>query len=180
MSAPPQPLDPISPGSPEPPLIGWREWLALPALGIPAIKAKVDTGARTSALHTFRTERVFRHGRALLDFSVHPLQRRGDVVVSCTAPLLDQRLVRDSGGHLERRHVVETRLRLGDVEWTVELTLTDRDPMLFRMLLGRTAMAGLWRIDPGASYLVGARPNLGRLYGVRPRPRRPAPPGVLP
>lgn len=146
--------------------IGWREWLALPDLGIPAIKAKVDTGARTSALHTFHTERVFRHGQTLLDFSVHPLQRRSDVVVSCTAPLLDQRLVRDSGGHLERRYVVATRLRLGEVEWTVELTLTDRDPMLFRMLLGRTAMAGLLVINPGASYLVGTRPSLRRLYGV--------------
>jgi hypothetical protein len=157
-------------------LIGWREWLALPDLGIPAIKAKVDTGARTSALHTFHTEVVRHQGKSLLSFRVHPLQRRNDVVVACLAPLLDQRVVRDSGGHREHRYVIETRLRLGEQEWTAELTLTDRDPMLFRMLLGRTALAGLLVIDPGASYLAGRRPRLRQLYGLQtptPSPMRP-------
>jgi hypothetical protein len=144
--------------------IGWREWLALPTLQIPAIKAKVDTGARTSALHTFRTETFRRGGRDWVRFAVHPLQRRSDVVVWCTAPLLARRVVSDSGGHREERHVVETLIRIGELDWPAELTLTDRDSMLFRMLLGRTAIAGRILVDPAASYLAGKRPKLDRLY----------------
>ncbi len=147
-------------------LIGWREWLSLPALGIPAIKAKVDTGARTSALHTFHTE-TFRHrGGLFIRFRVHPVQRRADVEVTCTAPVLDRRQVSDSGGHRETRYVVETPVQLGEKEWTIELTLTDRDSMLFRMLLGRTAIGGRFLVDPQASYLGGTRPNLQRLYAM--------------
>lgn len=145
-------------------VIGWREWLSLPTLGIPAIKAKIDTGARTSALHTFHAETYRHNGELFVRFSVHPVQRRTDVVVTCTAPLLDRRRVTDSGGHRETRYVVETPIRLGDREWTIELTLTDRDSMLFRMLLGRTAMRGRFIVDPEASYLGGAKPNLRRLY----------------
>lgn len=144
-------------------IIGWREWVSLPDLAIPAIKTKVDTGARTSALHTFFTDRFRRGGKSYVRFSVHPLQRNQDQVVTCTAELLDQRVVRDSGGHQERRLVIETPMRMGDAEWPVEITLTDRDSMLFRMLMGRTAMAGML-VNPNASYLLGKKPNLRSLY----------------
>jgi len=149
------------------PCIGWREWLALPELGIPAIKVKVDTGARTSALHAYFVETFRRDHANWVRFTVHPLRRRGDLVVTCAARLLDQRVVRDSGGHPERRYVIETPLRLGDLEWRAELTLTARDRMLFRMLLGRTALSDRFLVDPHASYLASTRPALAALYPRR-------------
>jgi hypothetical protein len=134
--------------------IGWREWLALPELRIPAIKAKIDTGARTSALHAFFVEPFERDGMQMVRFGVHPLQKRLDLEIVCEAPVKDYRSVSDSGGHREMRYVIETEVVLGDRKKCIEMTLTNRDNMRFRMLLGRTAMAGM-SVSPDKSYLTG-------------------------
>ena len=138
--------------------VGWREWASLPGLGIDTVKAKIDTGARTSALHTFSLDADYEHGEKIARFGVHPVQGDTDTVVWCQAPIVDERNVRDSGGHREWRFVIATELAFTHAadsrRWTVEITLTARDTMLFRMLVGRTAMAGLW-VDPSASFLTG-------------------------
>lgn len=138
--------------------IGWREWVGLPDLGIGWIKAKIDTGARTSALHTFELDVAHEAGRKVARFGVHPYQRDTESVRWCTAPVVDERSVRDSGGHREWRFVIETPVRLADREWPIEITLTARDTMLFRMLVGRTAMRSI-RVDPLASFLTGRPPE---------------------
>ncbi|MCC6301608.1 MAG: ATP-dependent zinc protease [Gammaproteobacteria bacterium] len=139
-------------------LVGWREWVSLPELGIRAVKAKVDTGARSSALPTCELLAYREQGRDMVRFSIHPLQKHTDTVIVCRAPVIDRRWVSDSGGHRELRYVISTPLHLGPHVWPIEITLTPRDPMRFRMLLGRTAMENRLQVLPNASYLVGRPP----------------------
>ncbi|KEZ77537.1 ATP-dependent zinc protease family protein [Salinisphaera hydrothermalis] len=137
--------------------VGWREWVSLPDLGIDWIKAKIDTGARTSALHTFSLDAGREHGQRVARFGVHPYQGNTEHIVWCQAPIVDERNVRDSGGHREWRLVIATDLMMSDRRWPVEITLTARDTMLFRMLVGRTAMSALC-VDPTLSFVTGRPP----------------------
>jgi hypothetical protein len=148
--------------------IGWREWVALPDLKVGAIKAKIDTGARTSALHAYRIEPFRRAGALWLRFELHPLQRSDAMKVVCEARAVDERAVRNSGGRVDRRYIIRTSLKLGEEIWPIELALANRDQMGFRMLLGRTALEGRAVIEPGRSYLLGAR-------APKPRRRKPRP-----
>lgn len=144
-------------------IIGWREWLALPDLGVPAIKAKVDTGAKTSALHAFDISPFEQGGDRFVSFSVHPLQGNDDVVIQCTAPLVDRRKVTSSSGQSQRRYVIATTLQVAGRSWSIELTLTNRDVMKFRMLLGRDAMKGRLIVDPQLSLQAGEKHG-NRIY----------------
>ena len=146
-------------------ILGWREWVALPDLGLPAIKAKVDTGALTSALHAFLIEPYSKDGRDMVRFLIHPVQGDQDFEIECHCPIYDFREVADSGGHREMRYVIQSSIALAGASWPIELTLTNRDTMRFRMLLGRRAMIDRFVVDPAASYVSGKlRPR--KLYGL--------------
>lgn len=138
--------------------LGWREWVSLPELGLDRIKAKVDTGARTSTIHAFSVRTFEKGGLERVEFLVHPFQKDTATVVTCQADVLDRRIVSDSGGHREERIVIQTSIIIGDNSWPIEATLTARDTMLFRMLLGRTAIKGKAVVNPARSYVVGKKP----------------------
>ncbi|MEM6639333.1 MAG: RimK/LysX family protein [Pseudomonadota bacterium] len=138
-------------------MIGWREWLALPDLGIERIKAKIDTGARTSSLHAFDIDTETVDGVDYATFSVEPEQGENSSVIRCCAPIVDQRAVTNSGGQASDRLVIQTTMALGPKTIPIELTLASRHDMRFRMLLGRHAIRRRFLVDPGRSYLMSRR-----------------------
>lgn len=142
-------------------LIGWNEWCALPALGIHAIKAKIDTGAKTSAIHAYDISAYEFKRKKFVRFKVHPLQKRTIVSINCEAEVIDERHIMSSSGHIENRYVISTPIHLGGHEWMIELTLSDRDPLRFRMLLGRTALKGRVLIEPNRR-LIQRLPKITR------------------
>lgn len=146
--------------------IGWREWVALPELGIAAVKAKIDTGARTSSLHAFDVEIFRRRGKDWARFKVHPKQRNTKTTVAISAEVVDFRKVRSSTGHASRRPVILTPLEIFGQRFEIEITLADRDLMGFRMLLGRAAVRRRFLIDPGRSYRAGRKPPRRRSDGI--------------
>jgi hypothetical protein len=146
-------------------LLGWREWVGLPRLGLPAVRCKIDSGARSSALHVDGCWRFSERGAPWVGFRLSN-DSRGDATLQAVAPIYDERDVIDSGGHRTRRIFLRTTLALAGIEREIEINLTDRQGMLFPMLLGRTAMAGAFAVDPARSFLHG-KPRLGtREWGV--------------
>lgn len=139
-------------------VIGWREWVELPELGIVETKAKVDTGADNSSLHAFNLRRFARDGVEYVRFEVHPKQRSRKPSITCEAPLAMMKKVRNPGGRSELRPVIRTRIIVAGVEIEALVNLTSRDEMGFRMLLGRRTVRGKFVVDPGRSYL-GVRPS---------------------
>jgi hypothetical protein len=144
------------------PTVGWREWVSLPELGIPGVKVKIDTGARTSALHAFMLEPFESNDGLWIKFGVNPLRKRKDIEVFTQARVIDERWVTDSGGHSEMRYVIETTVLLGNISFPADITLTDRDGMIFPMLLGRKAVQGRFLIDPAQKYVLSRRQT--RIY----------------
>lgn len=140
------------------PVIGWREWVDLPNLGIKRIKAKVDTGARSSSLHAFDLVDFVRDGENWVRFKIHPVQRKSEKVIEAEAKILEYRSVRSSSGKAAMRPVIITNVELLGLSWPVEMTLADRNEMGFRMLLGREAFRKRFVVDAGGSY-YGGRPK---------------------
>ncbi|MDF1796382.1 MAG: RimK/LysX family protein [Coxiellaceae bacterium] len=146
-------------------LIGRHEWCALSDLHIPAIRAKIDTGAKTSAIHAFNVSTKKAGQKTWVHFDVHPLQNNNETVVRCKAVLVGERKITSSNGTKEVRYVIETTLLLGGVLRTIELTLSGRDQLRFRLLLGREALNKLVLIDPSKAYMLGNVKNASDLYG---------------
>lgn len=136
-------------------VVGWREWCELPVLHLPKIKVKIDSGARTSALHAFNIEPFTQQNKRMVRFNVHPIQGNDDYAVQCEAELIGKRLIRSSNGEKELRCVIKTPCHIGNRAWNIELTLTNRSSMRFRMLLGRAALRHHAVVDPAGSFLQG-------------------------
>ena len=136
-------------------ILGSEEWCSFPELGIPAIKARVDSGAKTSALHAINIAPFVKEGINWVKFDINPIQNNLKTVIHCEAILIDKRIVKSSSGFREQRYVIQTEIKIGDDIWKIEMTLTNRDSMGFRMLLGREAMSGRILVDPEQKYLLG-------------------------
>ena len=140
-------------------ILGSEEWFSFPDLGIPTIRARVDSGAKTSALHAINIAPFVKDGSNWVKFDINPIQNNLKTIIHCEAPLIDKRVVKSSSGFREQRYVIQTTLDIGNENWPIEMTLTNRDSMGFRMLLGREAMSGRALVDPEQSYLLGQSSN---------------------
>ncbi|SFC78228.1 30S ribosomal protein S6--L-glutamate ligase [Flavobacterium phragmitis] len=136
-------------------ILGSEEWCSFPELGIPTIKARVDSGAKTSAMHALNIAPFIKNDANWVKFDINPIQNNIKTIIHCEAPLVDKRIVKSSSGFREHRYVIQTSLKIGDAKWPIEMTLTNRDSMGFRMLLGREAMSGRVLVDPEQKYLLG-------------------------
>jgi len=147
-------------------ILGSEEWCSFPELGIPTIKARVDSGAKTSALHAINIAPFIKNDANWVKFDINPIQNNIKTVIHCEAPMVDKRIVKSSSGFREHRYVIQTQIAIGDAKWPIEMTLTNRDSMGFRMLLGREAMSGRILVDPEQKYLLGqpTTENLAELY----------------
>jgi ribosomal protein S6--L-glutamate ligase len=138
--------------------IGWKEWFGLDYLGLPAIKGKIDTGAKTSSLHAFNIESFYLEDVEYVKFDIHPLQKNKNLARTCFARVVDRRMVSDSSGKKEKRFVIKSGVRIGEKKFVIELTLANRDSMLFRMLLGRDAVKqAKMLVDVSKSFLCGVK-----------------------
>ncbi|UTW44414.1 30S ribosomal protein S6--L-glutamate ligase [bacterium SCSIO 12696] len=149
-------------------IVGSEEWCSFPSLGMPAIKARVDSGAKTSSLHAFNIQSFTRNSQAWVSFDVHPLQGDRSTTVHCESPVVDRRFIKSSNGTREKRYVIMAPVQIGGDIWEIELTLSNRDTMGYRMLLGREAMSGRMLVDPAASFCLGELSNseITQLYGI--------------
>ena len=147
-------------------IVGCEEWCSLPAIGIPTIKARVDSGAKTSALHAINIKTYSKDNQEWVKFDINPIQNNAKALIHCEALLVDQRIVKSSSGFREKRYVISTNVSLGGKTWEIELTLTNRDSMGFRMLLGREAMSGRVMVDPEQKFVLGqpSNENLKEFY----------------
>lgn len=136
-------------------VVGSTEWCSFPTLGLPHVLARVDSGAKTSSIHAFNITRFERDGQAWVSFEVHPLQKDRRSVVRCEAQIVDRRVVKSSSGNTEKRYVIQVPMKLGSSHWDIELTLSNRDAMGHRMLLGREAMSGRFLVNPDADCCLG-------------------------
>ena len=134
--------------------IGWREWIGFPELGIERIKAKIDTGARTSSIHAYRIRKID-GDEPRVEFFLHPVQHHRQPELRCVAEIADERTVKSSNGEQETRYVILTPMSMGEEIWPVELTLSNRDQMGFRVLVGRVAIRGRYVVDPAVSFQLG-------------------------
>lgn len=147
-------------------LVGWKEWCSLPELNLPAIKAKIDTGAKTSALHATGIEPLTIEGQRYVKFQVDPIQGKPEIQKQCLGLLVDRRYVMNSGGHREMRYIIKTPIQIGALTWDIEITLTDRELLSYRMLIGREALRERAIIDPTRSHCQGriSRVALNKFY----------------
>jgi ribosomal protein S6--L-glutamate ligase len=136
-------------------VLGWEEWVVLPGLGVPAVRAKIDTGAKTSSIHAFMIEPYGRSSSPRIRFGIHPMPERPEITIYCSAELIDQREVTSSNGESELRYIIRTPIRIGEQEWPIEISLTNRETMQYRMLVGRSALRENVIVDPASARVQG-------------------------